>query len=138
MVLVLFFLCLAADFVAGQKACPSVAGSPKYAAPVVAKGFTARVVISGLTRPRGMIFDSEGNLLVVQNRKEITAFRMTNAGGCVKTAGQRTVLPAAMGQGENVCPYASELNGQALKFDAVESRYPTYSRWQNLVCVNGR
>jgi glucose/arabinose dehydrogenase len=109
MMLILSFLCLGATFVAGQKNCPSVGGSPKYAAPVVAKGFTARVVISGLTRPRGMIFDSEGNLLVVQNRKEITGFRMTNAGGCVKTAEKRTVLPAAMGQGDNVCPCLSEV-----------------------------
>jgi hypothetical protein len=124
MILILFFFCLVGVFAAGQKDCPAVAG-PKYAQPIVAKGFTARVVISNLTRPRGMIFDTEGNLLVVQNRKEVTAFHMATDGGCVEVTGKRTVLPAAMGQGETVCPSPSKLD-QALKFDTVEPWYPTY------------
>jgi glucose/arabinose dehydrogenase len=103
MMLILFFLGLVSASPLAKNACPADTSGPKYAAPVVAKGFTARVVISGLTRPRGMVFDTEGNLLVVQNRKEITAFQMSNEGGCVKVTGKSTVVNAAMGSGENVC-----------------------------------
>lgn len=82
--------------------CPAVTGSPKYAAPKPAKGFTAHVVITGLTRPRQLVFDTEGNLLVMQNRKEITAFKIAYDGGCVKTTGQKTVLSANVGDRTNV------------------------------------
>jgi glucose/arabinose dehydrogenase len=97
-----FLLSLLGASVLAQTNCPAVTGGPKYAAPIVAKGFTARVVISGLTRPRGMVFDTEGNMLVMQNRKEITAFRMSNDGGCVKVTGKSTVLDAAIAPGEAV------------------------------------
>jgi glucose/arabinose dehydrogenase len=103
MILTLFFLALVGASPLAKSDCPADTGGPKYAPPVVAKGFTARVLISGLTRPRGMVFDTEGNLLVVQNRKDITAIQLSNDGGCVKATGKSTVVNAAMGMGENVC-----------------------------------
>jgi glucose/arabinose dehydrogenase len=135
MISVLLFLCLVEAFARAQNACPADTGGPKYAAPIVAKGFTARVVISNLTRPRGMVFDTEGNLLVVQNRKEITAFSMATTGSCVKVTGKRTVLNAAVGSGESVGLSQFKFE-QALKFDSVEPWYPDYGRWKNIVCID--
>jgi hypothetical protein len=102
MIAILLFACLVGAFPLSPKDCPAVGGSPKYAAPIVAKGFTARVVISGVTRPRSMTFDKDGNLLVLQNRVEVTAYTMKNEGGCIKSTGKNTVVKASMGPGENV------------------------------------
>ncbi|KAF2429121.1 soluble quino protein glucose dehydrogenase [Tothia fuscella] len=99
MILSLVFAGLAVASPLVQRDCPAVAGSPKYAAPKVAKGFTARVIITGLKTPRQLLFDSEGNLLVMQNRKELTAYKMAYDGGCVKTTGSKRVLDANLNHG---------------------------------------
>ncbi|KAK0628841.1 hypothetical protein B0T17DRAFT_505462 [Bombardia bombarda] len=39
---------------------------PSYVPPVIAPGYAAQLVVSGLIKPRGMVFDSTGALLVVQ------------------------------------------------------------------------
>ncbi len=60
--------------------CPDVA---KLAFPVnTAKGWRATKVAGGLTQPRGLIFDTSGNLLVVQNGLGITAHRVA-PNGCL-------------------------------------------------------
>jgi hypothetical protein len=102
MILTLLFVGLVGAFPLSQNDCPAVTGGPKYAPPIVAKGFTARVVINNLTRPRSIVFDKDGNMLVLQNRVEITAFKLKSDGGCVRTTGKQTVVKAAMGTGENV------------------------------------
>lgn len=104
MVSLLFFVGLVGAIPLAQKDCPAVTGGPKYAAPIVAKGFTARVVISNLTRPRSMTFDTDGNMLVLQNRVEISSFTMNNDGGCITATGKQTVVKASMGSSENVGP----------------------------------
>jgi hypothetical protein len=110
MILILFFMSLAGATPLAPKDCPAVTGSPKYAPPIVAKGFTARVVMNNLTRPRSITFDSEGNMLVLQNRVEITAFTMSSDGGCIKATKKRTVVKAEMGPDENVGFYSYDLN----------------------------
>jgi hypothetical protein len=124
MILIIFFLIN--TFALAQNGCPAETDGPKYAPPKVAKGFTARVVISGLLRPRGMVFDTEGNLLVVQNRKEITAFSMANDSGCVKVTGKSMVVNGSIKWDEGVGSSQSKLD-QVLKLYTVEPWNPTYS-----------
>jgi glucose/arabinose dehydrogenase len=64
-----------------------------YAAPSVASGYTVRLIATGLTSPRGIKIDTEGNLLVVEEGVGITALRLNNgSGSCVNVASQDTVI----------------------------------------------
>jgi glucose/arabinose dehydrogenase len=55
--------------------------TPKNGAPVVASGYSAQVIAQGLTKPRGIIFDSKARLLVVQQGKGIVAITFDDQGG---------------------------------------------------------
>ncbi|KAF2665863.1 soluble quino protein glucose dehydrogenase [Microthyrium microscopicum] len=83
-----------ATLVSALLANTAVAQKCQGAAPskaIVAKGFIAKVFASGLSQPRGLTFDSEGNLLVVERGRGITAFKITeDAGGCLPTAGAKS------------------------------------------------
>lgn len=47
------------------------------------------VVASGLRDPRGLIFDSEGGLLVVEQGRGVSRLRMTGGeGACVRADGE--------------------------------------------------
>ena len=61
-------------------ACPSVL-VPDYQKPVVGAGWTAQLVVQGLRRPRGIIFDDKGALLVVQNGGGILHIQFEDQGG---------------------------------------------------------
>lgn len=50
---------------------------------IAAKGFSAHVIARNLTNPRGIVFDSEGNLLVLEKFKGVTALKLKDEGGCV-------------------------------------------------------
>lgn len=72
-----------------QSACPSPSGNIR---PSVASGYSLQVVATGLAKPRGLAFDSEGHLLVVeQNSGTISSHVINEANGCV-TAGESTVV----------------------------------------------
>ncbi|KAF2638020.1 soluble quino protein glucose dehydrogenase [Massarina eburnea CBS 473.64] len=73
-------------------ACASTI-SPKNAAPSVAAGWQANVVANNLQSPRGMRFDGEGGLLIVQQEKGIVRVRFNSeAGDCVKQEGATEVV----------------------------------------------
>jgi hypothetical protein len=61
--------------------CPTVLTSSKYGAPVVGSGYIAQLVLTGLTKPRGLIFDKSGALLVVESGVGITRVRFNDRGG---------------------------------------------------------
>lgn len=61
--------------------------APQHAAPSVAPGFRVEVVANGLRDPRGILFDSEGGLLVVEQGHGISRLRLTGDGACVKVEG---------------------------------------------------
>ncbi|KAK0268334.1 hypothetical protein LTR35_015628 [Friedmanniomyces endolithicus] len=64
-----------------------------YAAPSVASGYVARLVANNLTKPRGIKFDSNGALLVVEQDVGITALNLADAGqGCISVSSRRTVI----------------------------------------------
>jgi glucose/arabinose dehydrogenase len=57
-----------------------------------AKGYTANVVVNKLTKPRGIIFDTEGNLLVVERGVGITAIKLNDLGLNCVSAGSKIVV----------------------------------------------
>lgn len=67
--------------------------APQNAAPSVAPGFRVEVVANGLRDPRGIVFDGEGGLLVVEQRHGVSRLRLQGDGPCVRVEGdvQRVV-----------------------------------------------
>jgi glucose/arabinose dehydrogenase len=72
--------------------CPTVL-QPKSGTPVVASGYSAQLIANGLTKPRGIIFDTSGALLVVQQNVGIVRLTWTDRGGtCLNVANKTTVI----------------------------------------------
>jgi len=74
-----------------QSACPSPSGDIR---PSVASGYSLQVVATGLSKPRGLVFDDEGHLLIVeQGSGTISSHVINEASGCV-TAEDSSVVVA--------------------------------------------
>lgn len=64
-----------------------------HSAPVVADGYTARLVATNLTSPRGLKFDTEDNLLVVEQEVGISVLRFQDDGGdCLRMTSKETLV----------------------------------------------
>lgn len=59
----------------------SGAGTPKFSS-VLATGWKATKILGGLTSPRTIVFDSQGNMLVIQNGKGIS-YHVMSPDGCI-------------------------------------------------------
>lgn len=78
--------------IASASCSPTLTAS-SHAAPSVAPGYVARLVANNLTTPRGIIFDKQGALLVVEQNTGITALNFVDAGSdCVSVSSRRTVI----------------------------------------------
>jgi glucose/arabinose dehydrogenase len=66
--------------------------TPDYPAPVMADGWESRLIMTGLSRPRSILFDSEGGLLVVQQRAGITHLQLADGNGTCLSVAKRTEL----------------------------------------------
>lgn len=81
-----------ATLVVAQKSCSNTL-APATGAPILAKGFTSRVLVNGITKARGIVFDSEGNLLVVSGGRGIIGMQLKDDGGdCVSVAKSVSVV----------------------------------------------
>lgn len=66
---------------------------PSYSAPVVGAGYTAQLIATGLKKPRGILFDREGGLLVVQQGTGIQRLTFTDSGGtCLAVKDSKTLV----------------------------------------------
>lgn len=72
------------------QSCPSLTAD--YPAPSVASGYEARLVAQGLSKPRGLLFDENNNLLVVEREVGVTGFKVEGAGSCVTLKDKRTIV----------------------------------------------
>jgi len=73
-------------------ACASTI-APRYAEPSVASGWRAEVVANNLTTPRGILFDSEGALLVVEQGRGISRVGLNQeSGSCVRSSGKPELI----------------------------------------------
>lgn len=78
--------------ISGTESCSSTL-TAAYSGPSVASGYVARLVASGLDSPRGIKFDNDGNLLVVEEGVGITALSFDDDGGsCVTVASRDTII----------------------------------------------
>lgn len=75
----LFFWLSGTSVQAEASTCPAPVPA-SYPAPVVRNGFEARLVATGLKKPRGVIVDSKGRLLVVEAGKGITHLTIKDDG----------------------------------------------------------
>lgn len=67
--------------------------TPSYPAPVVGSGWTARLIVTGLKDPRGLLFDSSGNLLIVEQESGIRRLSFTDGGDtCLQVAENTQVV----------------------------------------------
>jgi glucose/arabinose dehydrogenase len=73
-----------------QNTCTGAA--PERDPTVVANGFTAYILARGLSSPRGIVFDKEGNLLVIEKSKGVTALKLKEDGNCVSVASKTAVV----------------------------------------------
>jgi hypothetical protein len=93
MALQLLHLLLFSLAVAAQKTCSTELKSDIVKQPVIAKGFTFRLLTKSISKPRQMVFDKSGNLLVVESGKGITALTLKDEGGpCVSVGDQKLVV----------------------------------------------
>ncbi|KAJ4354520.1 uncharacterized protein N0V89_006257 [Didymosphaeria variabile] len=93
-ILVLAYIALgvrAQSTTASASACASTI-APKNAAPSVASGWRADVVANELTSPRGIIFDSEGGLLFVEQDRGISRVKISGDGGCARKDGNASLI----------------------------------------------
>lgn len=68
--------------------------SVTYPAPVAASGWQFRLVANGFTRPRGIAFDSDGGLLVVESGAGVTHLTLDDEGGTCLTVKSKKRLIA--------------------------------------------
>jgi glucose/arabinose dehydrogenase len=94
-----------------------------HASPSVAPGYVARLVANDLNTPRGIKFDSQGNLLVVESGTGITALKIKDDGnGCLSSPSRSTVIDdESLNHGIEISPdggtlYASN-SGSAYSWD---------------------
>ena len=81
--------------VPSQSSCAS-ALRPNYPAPSLAPGYKAQLIATNLTKPRGLIFDSQGHLLVVEQGAGITGLSVQDQGGdCLKVSQKVDVVQNA-------------------------------------------
>ncbi|KAE9377177.1 glucose sorbosone dehydrogenase [Stipitochalara longipes BDJ] len=65
---------------------------PSYSTPVVSNGWQAHLVATGLRTPRGILFDSKGNLLVVQSGLGIIHLEFDDGGSTCLDVSKKTYL----------------------------------------------
>ncbi|KAK1981953.1 hypothetical protein LZ30DRAFT_749672 [Colletotrichum cereale] len=66
---------------------------PGYKTPIVARGWTFRLVTDGYDRPRIILFNQQGALLLVDARSGIKHLKLNDDGGtCSSVSGERTII----------------------------------------------
>lgn len=67
--------------------------SVTYPAPVAASGWQFRLIANGFTRPRGIAFDNDGGLLVVESGVGLTHLTLNDEGGtCLTVKSQKRLI----------------------------------------------
>lgn len=68
--------------------------SVTYPTPVAASGWQYRLIANGFTRPRGIAFDNDGGLLVVESGAGLTHLTLNDEGGTCLTVKSKKRLIA--------------------------------------------
>jgi hypothetical protein len=74
-------------------ACAAAAVQADYPAPLLAPGFSARLVANGFHLPRSLVFDSAGHLLMLEQSIGVSVLTLNDAGGdCVSVTKKNTII----------------------------------------------
>ncbi len=65
---------------------------PTYSPPSVAAGWTAQLVANGLLKPRSLLLDGSGALLVVERGRGVSRITFTDNGGTCMQVADKTVV----------------------------------------------
>lgn len=107
---------LLATLASAQSSCASPSGSIK---PTIASGYSLQVVASGLAKPRGIAFDDQGHLLVVQQGDGIiTSHTVNEQNGCVTLGDSMTVVDQGLALNHGI-----QVNGSTLYASNTNSAY---------------
>jgi len=63
-----------------------------FAEPVLANGWEHKLIVKGLTKPRSILFDSEGNLLVIQQGAGLIHLAFDDGGSTCLDVAKKTFL----------------------------------------------
>lgn len=113
--------------------------SPSYEFPVVGSGWTAQLIATNLTSPRGIVFDSTGALLVVQQGVGILRVTFTDSGGTCLAVNQTSTLVENTDVsrlrllGYNIIDEDCLLTGVGR---LVESWHSVVRGWRDFVCLH--
>jgi glucose/arabinose dehydrogenase len=61
-------------------------------APSTAPGYKVRLVATDLDEPRGIIFDTAGNLLVIERDSGLVSLKLSEKNNCITVADKTTLL----------------------------------------------
>lgn len=89
----LLLLSLLQSGIAAAQSCSNNL-SVTYPAPVAASGWQYRLIANGFTRPRGIAFDNDGGLLVVESGAGLTHLTLNDEGGTCLTVKSKKRLIA--------------------------------------------
>jgi glucose/arabinose dehydrogenase len=85
-------LAATAHLITGASAACATTIKPT-AVPVVADGYEVQVVATNLTTPRGIVFDTKGQMIVVEQVTGMRVLKLTdNGGACVTTSEYVTLI----------------------------------------------
>ncbi|CAD6448336.1 cc94c2f2-758e-4046-afb1-fbad1bacdc5a [Sclerotinia trifoliorum] len=91
-------------FASVQSICPTIL-EPAYPAPSLAAGWSAQLIAQGLTKPRTILFDTNGGLLILQQGFGIAHIKWTDNGStCLQNPVQTIVVSSTV-----VCPFFSSV-----------------------------
>src|SRR5262249_9180263 len=104
-------------------------------APVSYEGWEYRLVATGLTRPRGILFDQAGALLIVDAKVGVVHMTLKDGGGnCVSVDKKTTLIPSP--------DVSASLGGQCKEASAdgrtAEPWHRPLERRQDAVCLELR
>lgn len=74
----------------GQSTCDN-ALKPNYTFPIAANGWRAQLIAGGMSRPRGMIWDTKGALLVTEGTG-VTYFNIVDNNGCISVENKKILI----------------------------------------------
>ncbi|KAJ8070057.1 hypothetical protein OCU04_000455 [Sclerotinia nivalis] len=79
-----------------QSTCPTIL-EPAYPAPSLAAGWSAQLIAQGLTKPRTILFDTSGGLLILQQGVGIAHIKWTDDGStCLQNPVQTIVVSSTV------------------------------------------
>jgi glucose/arabinose dehydrogenase len=110
--------------------CPSL--TPSYTSPVVAEGWEARLIVDGLQGPRSILFDLNGNLLVVESGHGVVNLAFTDDGGTCLTVASKTFLVNSTDVSMSSLYFLT-----ALTCALAQPRSRSFRRWQDALCELG-